>query len=421
MKNHALRALPPTLVALLFFGACGSDAATDPSPSPETVKQPREVSHLAPRALVAHQGGLALIDTETGELLDETADEEFVRLSDAGDGRHVAVANSAGFQLYDTGVWSEGHGDHSHHYVAEAGMTEVVRPAEKAGHVVPHAGRTAFFADGTGIIMTVPTDQVADPDATVDERRTHTPHHGVALHLTDGTLLTTQGNDDERRTVQVLGGTDVVAETTACPGVHGEATAAPTEHGDVVVLGCENGPVVLREGTFHKVTVDAPYARTGNLAGHPDSPVVLSDWKTDLDADLERPTEIALVDTRNDTLSTVDLKSSYWFRSLARGPHGEALVLTYDGSLRVLDEESGREVSRIDVIEPWQEKKDWQEPGPVLKVVDHLAYVTDASSNELVVVDLSKGKVLERWTLPGAAVELAITTGSPTAEQTHEH
>ncbi|WP_204163358.1 hypothetical protein [Nocardioides gilvus] len=424
-RQRLPRSLPLALTALLLLGACGTTTtdgrtSSEPNPAP-TTEAPREVSALAPRALVAHQGGLVLIDTESGELLDEIADDTFVRLSEAGDGRHVAVADSTGFQLYDTGVWSEGHGDHSHRYVSTPGLTDVVRSAEKAGHVVVNAGHTTFFADGTGEITTVPTAEVADPDATAEVQRTEAPHHGVALQLSDDTLLTTQGTAEERRTVQVRDGDDLVTETNACPGVHGETTAAPTDDGDVVVLGCENGPVILRDGTFHKVPVDEAYARTGNLAGHPDSAVVLSDWKTDPDAELERPTEIALIDTRTDSLRTVDLGSAYWFRSLARGPHGEAVVLTYDGSLRVLDEESGREVSRIDAIKPWKENKDWQQPGPVLRVVGHLAYVTDASTDELVVVDLAKGRVVDRWKLPGAAVELVVTTGIPAEEHGHEH
>ena len=408
-------ALITPIATLGLLAACSPGTDSPGTGSPAAAEKPtaREVARLAPRALVAHAEGLVLIDTETGATLDEVADDAFVRLSDVGDGRHVAIADASGFRLYDTGIWAEGHDDHTHRYTTEPGLTEVRHEAAQAGHVVTNAGHTTFFADGTGEISTVATGEVADLDAEIASARTDAPHHGVALRLGDGTLLTTQGTAEERRTVQVLDGDEVVAQTDACPGVHGEATAAPTPAGDVVVLGCENGPVVLRDGDFHQVQVDEAYARTGNLAGHPSSPIVLSDWKTEPDATLERPEEIALIDTRADTLRTVDLGSPYWFRSLARGPEGEAVVLTYDGSLRVIDEESGREQSRIEVIEPWREKDDWQEPGPVLRVVDDLAYVSDAATEELVVVDLSSGSIVNRIDLPGAAVEVAVTTGTP--------
>lgn len=413
-----------TLAVAATAAACGTadpSPTTEPDPTDRTTmeSETREVARHAPRVLLAHDGGLTLVDTATGETVAAEELDGFLRLSDAGDGRHVVVADGSSFRLYDTGLVTEEHGDHDHRFVGPAGMTQVDLAAEGAGHVVPHAGTTTFFADGTGEIQTVPTEQVAADDAEVTTARTRAPHHGVALQLTDGTLLTTQGTETERRTVEVLDGERVVARTRACPGVHGEATAAPSGGGDVVVLGCEDGPVVLRNGTFHKVDAGVPYARTGNLAGHPESHVVLSDFKTDAEADLERPTRVALVDTVTDTLRTVDLHSSYWFRSLARGADGEAVVLTYDGTLRVLDEETGDEVQRIEVIAPWEEKDDWQLPGPVLKTAGDRAYVTDAESRELVVVDLTNGTVERRIELPGAAVEIAVTTGRGTVGTDH--
>ncbi|QCC76545.1 hypothetical protein E2C04_03730 [Nocardioides daphniae] len=379
---------------------------------------------MVPRALVAHTEGLLLLDTETGETLDAVEDDAFVRLSETGDGRHVAIAGDAGFRLYDTGLSADQHGDHAHFRTFTPGLLDQVRAAEGAGHVVPHAGRTTFFADGTGEISVVDTDELTDPDAYA-EHRTDAPHHGVALTLADGSLLTTQGTEKERSSAQVIRDGQVVAETDACPGVHGEATAAPIVGDDVVVvLGCEDGPVVLRKGEFRKVEVDRPYVRTGNLAGHPDSPVVLTDWKVDPDADLERPEQVGLLDTRTDTLRTADLGSSYWFRSLGRGPHGEAVVLTYDGTLRVLDEETGKEVARIQAIKPWREKDDWQEPGPVLEVAGSYAYVSDALTNELVVVDLERAEVVRRLDLPHPAVELVVTTGvaaDAAGDHGHDH
>lgn len=426
MRDHTHRLVRRTAVLIataLTVAACGtSEPTAAPASDDDTPQenQSREVSRHVPRVLVAHEGGLTLLDTETGEAVASEEVDGFLRLSDTGDGRHVAVADGSSFRFFDTGLVTEEHGDHDHLRVSAAGLTATRVPAEGSGHVVPHAGTTTFFADGTGEILTLPTDQVASPDAPRTTARTRAPHHGVALRLGDGTLLTTQGTASERRTVELLDGDRVLARTRACPGVHGEATAAPSDGGDVVVLGCEDGPVVLRGGKFHKVDAGLPYARTGILAGHPQSHVVLSDFKTNPDADLERPTRVALVDTATITLRTVDLGSSYWFRSLARGPEGEALVLTYDGTLRVLDEETGEEVQRIEVIEPWQEKDDWQLPGPVLRTAGDRAYVTDAEEQELVVVDLTTGTVERRIDLPAAAVEMAVVTGAG-SDDSHGH
>lgn len=429
MRDHSYRLVRRTAVLIataLTAAACGTAGSTPnadhaPGTGDSGDDQPREVARHAPRVLVAHEGGLTLLDAETGETVVTEEVDGFLRLSDTGDGRHVAVVDGSSFRFFDTGLVTEEHGDHAHRHVIPAGLADTVMPADGAGHVVPHAGTTTFFADGTGEVVTVPTHEVASPDAEATHSRTRAPHHGVALRLSDGTLLTTQGTEAARRTVEVLDADRVIARTRACPGVHGEATAAPSEAGDVVVLGCEDGPVVLRGGTFHKVDAGLPYARTGNLAGHPGSHVVLSDFKTDADATLERPTQVALIDTTAGTLRTVDLGSSYWFRSLGRGADGEALVLTYDGTLRVLDEETGEEIQRIEVIEAWQEKDDWQLPGPVLKTVGDKAYVTDAGTQELVVVDLATGTVERRIELPAAAVEIAVTTGEAADHDADEH
>ena len=92
----------------------------------------------------------------------------------------------------------------------------------------------------------------------------------------------------------------------------------------MISIGCENGPVVYRDGAFHKVPVELDYQRSGNQKGHPSSPIVLADHKVEKDpaGGIERPTEIALIDTRDATMKTVDLGSPYWFRSLDRGPNG---------------------------------------------------------------------------------------------------
>jgi hypothetical protein len=276
---------------------------------------------------------------------------------------------------------------------------------------VVHHGLTTLFADGDGSIQTFTSEHLKEGQPRTEQTSTDAAHHGVALKLADGTLLTTQGTEESRDTVQVKDGDEVIAETTDCPGVHGEAAAAPNQNGDVVVLGCEDGPVIYRDGAFHKVPVDGDYVRNGNLAGSEASPIVLADMKTDAEAELERPTQVALIDSLGDSLRTVELDSSYWFRSLARGPDGEAVVLTYDGELNVIDEQTGKITGEIPVIEPWEEHQEWQLPGPILKTAGSMAYVTDARNQKLVVLDLKAGEVVNEVDLQVAPVEMAVVTG----------
>ncbi|KFC50258.1 hypothetical protein GY12_21085 [Micrococcus luteus] len=106
---------------------------------------------------------------------------------------------------------------------------------------------------------------------------------------------------------------EVKAETDDSPRQPRRGRGPATEAGDVVVMGCENGPVVYRDGEFHKVDVETEYQRSGNLFGLHDSPIVLGDYKVEEEPKeaVERPTKIALIDTRTDELTTVDLGSSY--------------------------------------------------------------------------------------------------------------
>ena len=390
--------------------------------------QTTEVSAVTPRILLSHEDGLTLLDAESGEVVKEQDITGFKRLSNAGNGKDVLVTTGKGWEVFSTGIQAKAHGDHFHNYESAPGMTGVTFPGEHPGHVVTHNGRTTLFGDGTGAIRTFDSAHLdkATPDLmpVMTEAETEDPHHGVALELSDGTLFTTQGTEDSRNTLQVIDPKtgEVTAETDDCPGSHGEAAAQPTEAGDVVVMGCENGPVVYRDGEFHKVDVETEYQRSGNLFGLHDSPIVLGDHKVEEEPKeaVERPTGIALIDTRTDELTTVDLGSSYWFRSLGRAEDGSAVVLTYDGEVTVIDEETGEVTAEYPVIEPWKEKDEWQEPGPILKVAGNTAYVTDAEAQKLVAVDLETGETVLEKDLEFAPVEMAVVTGQPESVKPEE-
>ncbi len=418
--RHVLAA--SAAVALTLTGCAtqpGPAAAPPASPTPST-RATTEVRSLNPRIVVASDGALTTIDTVTGATVASTAQPGFLRLNNAGDGRHVLVSDGDVFRVYDAGVWAEPHGDHSHYFTSTPRLTDVTYAAPKAGHVVLHDGRTTLFADGTGGITIVKSSEIAKTDAAKVTSATDAAHHGVAIAMEGNALLTTQGTKDARSTVQFKVGDRVASETTNCPGVHGEATAQPNAKGDVAVFGCENGPVVFRDGAFSKVTAADAYARTGNLVGHHDSPIVLGDYKVDKAATPERTTRISLIDTRTSTMELVDLGSAYWFRSLARGPHGEAVVLTNDGNLSVVDVTT-KKISRIPVIGSWLEDADWQKAGPAVKVAGSLAYVSDVAKKEIVVVNLDTHSVVKRLPLQTVPVEIAVVTGSAEGTSPHQH
>ncbi|MDK8670877.1 hypothetical protein [Corynebacterium sp. MSK195] len=370
-----------------------------------------EVAQLPTRIVISHAEGLRAYDAKTGKVIGEDKMNAFLRLSDAGDDRHVMVTKGDSFLTYDTGRITKGHGDHNHYYTAEPSLGDATINAPHAGHVVHHDGFTALFSDGDGVARIYKTEDIGNDDAqpvnTVD---TGAAHHGVAVPLKDGSVVITKGTEDERHTIQHLDKEGkVLTETTECPGVHGEAAAG---NGNIF-FGCEDGPVIFDGTKFHKVDASAyagagGYQRSGNAAGSEESDVILADNKTDEDAELERPTSVTLVDTKDFSAKKVDLDASYWFRSLARGPLGEALVLTTDGKLNIIDPDSGEITSQIDVISRWKENKEWQQPGPILQAADGYAFITDAQKKQLVVIDLLQEKEVNRFDLDIEPTEMTV-------------
>ncbi|MDO5617224.1 hypothetical protein [Kocuria sp.] len=386
----------------------------------------QEVAALTPRIFVTYDGGVLALDGNTGEVQGAVETPGFLRLNHAGDGRHLMVTGGDQFRVLDSGLITREHGDHDHYYQQDPAWTGAAFEASEAGHVVSHHGRTALFADGTGQVQVVETSAFGENAESVandaesknylTEYTTQDSHHGVAIPISDGGLLVTQGTEQSRHTIQALDAQgNVTAQTTDCPGVHGEAVVTGADHGgqggDVVSFGCENGPVVFRDGQFHKVAVPQSYQRSGNQFAAPGSPVVLTDYKVDADAELERPTRVGLLDTRSDQMTTVDLGSPYWFRSLARGAEGQGVVLTYDGQLNIIDPQTGEITERVEVTEPWEENENWQQPGPAVQVSGAYAYVTEPARQKLHVVNVQTGTVVDTFDLPETPNELAVVNG----------
>ncbi|MBQ0876863.1 zinc metallochaperone AztD [Streptomyces sp. RT42] len=377
------------LAASMALTACGGGASSDAEPKKAKTSEAARVDN----PLVAtFDGGLYVLDGETLKQAKTIELPGFNRVNPAGDDDHVVISTDEGFRVFDA---------------ARQAFTDTEFKGAKPGHVVRHGGRTTLFTDGTGEV------NVFDPaelgDGAEPRTRTYTsaePHHGVAIELTDGELVTTLGTEEKRTGALVLDKDNKeIARAENCPGVHGEAAAKD----EVVGLGCEDGVLLYKDGEFTKVDAPDDYARTGNQAGSDVSPVLLGDYKTDPEAELERPTRISLIDTRTAKMKLVDLGTSYSFRSLARGPHGEALVLGTNGVLHVIDPETGKVEKRIDAVGDWTEPLDWQQPRPTLFVRDHTAYVSEPGKRRLHAFDLDSGERLTSVTLPQGTNELSGT------------
>lgn len=347
------------------------------------------------RLAVAYENGLAVLDGQSLEMIDEFGTEEFTRLNAVGDGRNVLVTMSDGFQVLDT---------------TEPQLTELVFPADTPAHVVRHAGKTVLYDDGTSDTTIFDTTALQAGDGQLPEVETipgQDAHHGVSVVLTDGTLLTTIGDADGRSGAKALdAGGEEIARSEECPGIHGEGMAAD----ETVIFGCEDGTLMYHHGEFEKLTAEDEYGRMGNAYVSESSSLVVGDYKTDPDAEGVILDKVALIDTEAHTHEAVALPEGigYTWRGVARGPDDLAYLLSTDGSIHVMDPATGEISESFDVVAPWEAPVEWQEPHPGMVVYGDIAYVSEPATSTIHAVDLTTGEVVASGQTPGVPNEMAV-------------
>lgn len=399
----------PIRRALLGVAAIGAAAAlascsttATPASSPASAEDAPAAAAGA-RVAIAYEGGILVLDGETLETVADFDSEQFTRLNAAGDGRHVMVTMSEGFQVLDTGAGS----------TDDAELTDTVFPADTPGHVVRHAGKTILYADGTSDTTIFDTSDLAAIDGLpeIETIAGVEAHHGVSVRLEDGTFLTTVGDADGRTGIVVTDADGAeIASSDQCPGVHGEGTAAD----EAVVFGCEDGALVYADGEITKLSApDQPYGRMGNAFVSETSPIVVGDYKNDVDAEGYLLGAVTLIDTAAKTLRIVDLPdgAEYTFRDIARGEDDLAYILGTDGSIHVLDPETGEITSEYPVIEAWEGPAEWQDAHPAIVVAGDIAWVTEPASQRVHAVELSTGDVIATADLDVTPNEIAPAAG----------
>nr|WP_221379205.1 zinc metallochaperone AztD [Actinoplanes polyasparticus] len=384
MNRRSLRGFTVLTLASLALAACGKETATQPAGAAPAVKEPLAITY---------DGGIYVLDGESLKVAHTIALPGFNRVNPAGDDSTVVVSTASGFQMLDA---------------TTGRMTGVTYPGDKPGHVVRHGDRTILFTDGTGEVNSFDPKDLAAGKPQGRQYKTAQPHHGVAVELADGTMIVTLGTEESRSgAIAVDAGGKEVARNEQCPGVHGEAVAK----GDVVALGCEDGVLLFKNGAFTKVKSNRAYSRIGNQAGSDASPILLGDYKIEPDAELEAPEQFSLIDTTTDKITVVPMPKdvSYSFRSLNRGPAGEALILGTDGKLHVVDPATAKITDSWPVVGAWTEPVEWQQPRPALFVRGDTAYVTEPATRKVHRLDLATGKVVASATLEAAPNEISGT------------
>ncbi|AIY03201.1 lipoprotein [Arthrobacter sp. PAMC 25486] len=385
----------------LMASACGNASGTADSTA-EASSTSSSSADAHGRVAVSYEGGISVLDGATLEVVKSFDSEEFTRLNAAGDGRHVFVTTTAGFQLLD---------------MAEPKLTDLVFDATAPGHVVRHAGNTVLFDDGTGTATIVKSEDLATVNGSLPQTRTYTAdaaHHGVSIVLEDGTLLTTLGDKSSRPGAVALEAHEdhwhSVAQSKECPGIHGEGAAAD----EAVVFGCEDGALLYHHGKFEKFTAPDTYGRMGNAFVSETSPIVVGDYKNDPDAEGYLLNSVALIDTEKHSYNVVELPDTvnYTFRDVARGPGDLAYILSTNGSIHVLDPKDGKIVDEFPVIKAWEGPTDWQDAHPAIMVNGDTAYITEPAAHTVHSVDLTTGKITVSKKMDVVPNEIAVTVGA---------
>lgn len=435
IKNRTL--IGVLAASTLLLGACGADPATEEIPSSsggttpptsgattpsatETEQREGEEGELAesrraqPRIAVAHEGGILVLDAgdpgagTAPSVIDDLPADGYLRLNRAGDGRHIFVSTSDGFRVLDIGSYTQSHGDHSHHFAGDPSLLQFTVDAVKPGHVVGGSGHAVLFDDKTGKVTDVELGTM-----TVSEQFTLPPHHGIAVRGEDGTYVATVADAEAKRIgiAEYDASGSELKRFEQCPGAHGAAEAG----NGAVVVGCTDGALIHRGGQTVKATAPDPYGRIATQVGNGASRFVLGDYKSDQKAAeeerREHPTRVSIIDVETGDLRLVELGTSYTFRSLAMTEDGTAVVLGTDGKLHLIDPGTATEIRTIDVVDPWEEPDEWQEPRPALAVAGNRAYVTDPAAGKLHAVALIGGTDPVSVDLPAMPDEIVATKG----------
>ena len=390
---HNRRTTVAALVAAsaLLLTACATTPAEAPAASATAS------GDSGGRVALTYDGGIYVLDGTSLELVSDLPLEGFNRLNPAGDGQHVLVSTADGFRVLDTAGDTE--------------LTDLVFDAPTPGHVVRHDGRTILFSDGTGdsIIFdtaSINSDELPETEVVPSEA----PHHGVAIELEDGTLLSTLGTSEGRTGVRALDASrEEIVRSEDCPSVHGEGAA----QNEIAVFGCSNGVLVYNDGTFTKITAEDAYGRTGNQYVSETSPITVGDYNSDPDSEGSLLSELLLTDTVALSSTVVDLPEGveYTWRGVARTADDNAVILGSDGALHALDVTTGEIVSSTPVIDAWEGPAEWQDAHPALIVIGRTAYVTDPATNSIHAVDLSTGEITASAELDETPNEIAVVTG----------
>ncbi|WP_283135753.1 ABC transporter [Rhizohabitans arisaemae] len=388
------RMLAAALLVLATGCASGRTETADPGPAEAVphgyVEGAVETAEPQQRLVVA--------DGETGavRVLDLTTAQTFTlgRVGGvdgiAGDGRFAYLTSGRGkaLNIVDGGTWTVDHGDHLHHYRAEA--RDVGTLARRSPQAVRSDPAVAAVSFSDGSVELLDRTGLGKGEIT---RIGVTEGDGTALPYREHLILPVAGDAVDVRTAD---GEPVTSFDEPCAEPRG---AAVTRAG--AVLGCADGALLVVEDdgafTAEKIAYpgEVPRERRARHFEHRPGGTTL--------AAKAGGRGVWLLDVRAKKWTL--LKTGPPVAVCATGPDTPVLILTADGFLRAYDPESGRQTAKTALI---------GEPAPGTQVIEadaSRAYVNDPAARVIHEIDYNDGLRLARTLDPGITPTHMVETG----------
>lgn len=404
---HASRAvlLPAVLVGLT---ACSGGTPDETGPSPDgaghgAVEGAAEVGepqlHLVS---VDDRGRASMLDLLTDEEvpLDDVDAPDDVRT----DGRYVFSVTDSGVDVVDSGVWTWDHADHFHYYRSEpraVGRVDGAGPASVATGALSTAGGTGVFFAGSGEAVLL--DNAALSKGVVEEtlRLDVGRHDGLVAPLGDGAVVSEPDDDGRAARVRVVDAEGDELGAAACPDASGTIT---TRVG--LVVGCADGALLVTlddgEPTLEPIAYpDGAAAPATSFAGRKGRPTV---------AGLGDGSGVWLLDTRERSWRWFETDTPVVAAAAVDDADEHVVLVAEDGTVRVHDGASGRELSRTDPLLASSLDDPALEAGVSLTVDAQRAYVNAAADGVVHEIDYADGaRVARSLRTPTRPVHVAET------------
>ncbi|MGW4203215.1 hypothetical protein [Streptomyces sp. NPDC004726] len=405
-KKLEAAALTAVIAATALLSGCrdgsadgGSPAEAAPAATPHGhIPGAEETAEQQSRLVLADaaSGTVRILDPATGAITPVATAHRPRGI--AGDGRFAYVATAGGTHVVDSGAWTVDHGDHVHHYRAEARDLGEIRGKRAAG-VHSDTALTAVSYDdaSTGLF-----DREALQDGRLGQPEPG-PGTGSGSVVPYRGHLLVPGTGPGRDTVEVRDrhSDRVTALGERCGRTSG---AAVTRRG--VVLGCADGALLVSEksGVF-----------TGKKIAYP----AVTDARDRAVGFRHRPGGTTLTAVAGgDGVWLLDVSGAGWKRVrtgpvVAANTAGEGaplLALSPDGVLTAYDPATGEETARRRLVSP--SSAGTRDGGAaVIEVDTSRAYINDSSAKKVYEIDYNDGLRVARTFPLGFAPTHMVETG----------